>query len=122
MDSDAVLDFLDLLKGERSRTEETAYDITREIFTCGGCYRLYKILRFVFANAQAYKVDYGRDGVGEFILSHVVTRIGDRFYDINGEFVLPESGYTRMEPMDAADHAVAEQFCYSFTQRGAIPC
>lgn len=48
------------------------------IYTNGGCYQLYKILKTIFFDAEPY-----------IILSktHVVTKIGDKFYDINGEYI-----------------------------------
>jgi len=44
------------------------------LFLYGGCYKLYKILKFVYSDAVAYY-----DG------NHVITKIGDKFYDITGE-------------------------------------
>jgi len=46
----------------------------REICRNGSCYRLYELLAAVFPEAEPYfDADY-----------HVVTRIGDLFYDIDG--------------------------------------
>lgn len=118
-----VVEFLNLLKGEATEGEETSYDITREVFLNGGCYRLYRILLFVFPEAEAYKVDFPADNNrcdGAFVLSHVVTRINGTFYDIDGEFILSKSPYARIAKMNADDHALAMRFCYSFTRRGAI--
>lgn len=44
------------------------------VYTTGSCYRLYKILEFVFPQANAY---YNSD--------HVITEINGRYYDITGE-------------------------------------
>ncbi|MFD0587610.1 hypothetical protein ACFQZE_06320 [Paenibacillus sp. GCM10027627] len=123
-----VIEFIELLKGRKSTSEITAFEITEEIYLNGGCYRLYQILKQVFPEAEAYKVDYQsnknrRDVDGnDFILSHVVTKIKDTYYDIQGEFSLANSCYKRMTKMEDSDHQVAEKFCYSFTQRAAMPC
>jgi hypothetical protein len=45
------------------------------IYTCGSCYQFYLILKEVFPEAVAYV-----NG------DHFITRIGDRYYDINGEY------------------------------------
>lgn len=44
------------------------------IFTRGGCYQFYKILKIFFPQAECYY-----DG------SHVFTKINQRYYDIDGE-------------------------------------
>lgn len=122
-----VMRFIALLKGHQVSGKETACEITREIFLNGGCYRLYQILKFVFPDAVACKADFAEtpdrtdsDG-NSFVLSHVVTRIGDRFYDIDGEFILVATPYVRMAKMTPRDHDIAAGFCYSFARRGPIP-
>jgi len=55
-----------------------------KIYTEGNCYGFYKILKSVYKNAVAY---YNSD--------HVITRIGDKFYDITGE--VSGDGYLEME-------------------------
>lgn len=47
---------------------------SQQVFTEGSCYHFYLILKEVFEDAQPY---YDQD--------HIVTKIGDRFYDITGE-------------------------------------
>lgn len=44
------------------------------VYTTGSCYQLYRILKFVFPQANAY---YNSD--------HVITEINGRYYDITGE-------------------------------------
>lgn len=44
------------------------------IYTNGSCYQFYLILKSIVPEAQAY-----------YDSSHVITRIGDKFYDITGE-------------------------------------
>ena len=61
-----VNDFIDLLREGIPNAES--------LFLYGGCYKLYKILKFVFDDAVAYY-----DG------NHVITKIGDKFWDIRGE-------------------------------------
>jgi hypothetical protein len=46
----------------------------RNIFTQGSCWNFYLILRRVFPDSQPY-----------YNINHVVSKIGDRFYDINGD-------------------------------------
>lgn len=45
-----------------------------KVYTEGSCYQFYKILKIAFPQAEAY---YNSD--------HVITKIGNRFYDITGE-------------------------------------
>ena len=45
-----------------------------EVYTSGSCYKFYLILKAIFPKAKAY---YNSD--------HVITRIGDQYYDITGE-------------------------------------
>lgn len=56
-------------------------DYIKIIYLNGGCYNLFKILKLLYPNAIAYKVkvtDY------DDFYSHIVTRIGENYYDING--------------------------------------
>lgn len=48
------------------------------IFTSGSCWHFYKILKAIFPDAQPY---YMYDDSN----SHVITKIGEKFYDITGE-------------------------------------
>lgn len=45
-----------------------------KVYTNGSCYQFYKILKYVFPQANAY---YDSD--------HVITEIDGKFYDITGE-------------------------------------
>ena len=47
---------------------------SQQVYTEGSCYHFYLILKEVFPKAKPY---YDED--------HIVTKIGDRFYDITGE-------------------------------------
>ena len=53
---------------------------SQQVYTEGSCYHFYLILKQVFPEAKAY---YDAD--------HIITKIGDRFYDITGE-VLANTG------------------------------
>jgi len=48
------------------------------VYTCGACYGFYTILKSIFPEAKAYTTNGKK---------HIVTRIEDNFYDIQGEFV-----------------------------------
>jgi len=61
-----VLEFIKLIRG--SHTKMTA------IFTEGSCYNFYLILKNKFPTAVAY-----------YDSNHIITKIGDKFYDISGE-------------------------------------
>ena len=47
---------------------------SQQVYTEGSCYHFYLILKEVFSEAECY-----------FDEDHVVTKIGDKFYDITGE-------------------------------------
>jgi hypothetical protein len=58
-------------------------------FQKGGCFQLFLILKELYSDAEAWY-----DG------SHVYTKIGDAFYDINGVHNLPKDAYKLVyEPM-----------------------
>lgn len=50
---------------------------SQQVYTEGSCYHFYLILKEVFPDAEAYYDNY-----------HVVTKIGDKFYDITGEITI----------------------------------
>lgn len=52
-------------------------DNASHIYTHGGCYDFYLILKAKFKSAEAY---YDSD--------HVITKIGSKYYDINGEIAI----------------------------------
>lgn len=47
---------------------------SQQVYTEGSCYHFYLILKEVFPDAEPY---YDQD--------HIITKIGDSFYDITGE-------------------------------------
>lgn len=64
---DEVLEFIGLIRDSAPRVQT-------QIFSAGGCYQFYLILKRVFPEAVPYSD-----------LNHVVSRIGERYYDINGD-------------------------------------
>ena len=50
-----------------------------DIFTKGSCLNFYLILKQVYPESEAYYDYYG----------HIITKIGDKFYDINGTVLVP---------------------------------
>lgn len=61
-----VLLLISRIRGSHSTMEE--------IFLRGSCLNMFEILRAVYPDAQMY-----------YNMDHVITKIGDRFYDITGE-------------------------------------
>lgn len=46
------------------------------IYTCGGCYQLYKVLKVLWPSAKPYL---------SVQTTHIITKIGSYYFDINGE-------------------------------------
>ncbi len=74
-----ILYFISLIR-------ESAPQLQKKIFTNGACYQFYFILKEKFPDAVPF-----------YDMNHVITRIGSKYYDINGEYA------------DAGRHAVLEQ-------------
>ncbi len=53
---------------------ESSFKDSIDYFTNGECYAFYNILKAAFPEAEAY-----------YDSNHVITKIGDKFYDITGE-------------------------------------
>jgi len=70
------------------------------IFTEGSCYKFYLFLRTIYPHAEPYFTEDNE---------HVVTRVGDSFYDITGN-VNGEQCYT---PMSDDDIATAGEWSFS---------
>lgn len=58
------------------RSIREAHPIMTTVYSYGSCWNLFKTLRFAFPEARAY---YSQ------IEGHVITRIGEKYYDITGE-------------------------------------
>ena len=67
-DKEKIISFLKALKDSDFFIEY--------IYTRGGCYQLYKVLKSLWPSAQPYL------GVH---MAHVITKIGDCYFDIHGE-------------------------------------
>lgn len=65
-------------------------------YTEGDCYKLYKLLKLVWPEAEAWY---------DFVKGHVLTQIGQTFYDIKGEVVPPSVHFI---PLKEEPH-IAEQ-------------
>lgn len=105
---DQVLDFIKLIKG-------TAPKEMGKIFTQGGCYRFHLIIKMVFPGARPYKVAYCPNPKKltktDFLPQHIISNIGDRYYDINGEFKLEkQKSYNILAAMTEEDIRQAEKF------------
>lgn len=79
------------------------------VYRYGGCYGFYLVLKHFFPTAIAYYDDKHKD--------HILTKIGDRFYDITGEVDCKEVCRKRPyweEPirLTAADHEHWEDCMY----------
>jgi len=68
------------------------------IYTFGGCYQFYKILKLLYPDAEAYKVKNNKD---DRDFTHIVTKIKGKFYDIIGEVQLEDYfGYELIKERD----------------------
>lgn len=103
-----ILNFISLIR-------DTAPKEISKIFSCGGCYRFYEILKDRFKEVTPYKVGYrsNKDN-SSFKANHIVSKIGDKFYDIEGEFILEKrDNYNVINTMNEKDIKKAEKFKYS---------
>lgn len=85
---------LELIRSIRESFPQAAH-----VYTHGGCYRFFLILKQVYPEADAY-----------YDSNHVITRIGDRYYDITGE-VQPKRHHTLLSEDPGQEARVKEQ-CY----------
>ena len=65
-----------------------AHEHMRGVFRHGGCYELFRILRTIEPDAEPWFID-----------EHIYTRIGNRWYDIDGEWTPTEDETKRLEPL-----------------------
>lgn len=75
------------------------------IYTHGGCYAFYKILKDKFPTAIPYKMV---DSTGR--MYHVISRVDECFYDIYGQVDIENKS---IFPMTKEDYIIAESFHYS---------
>lgn len=83
-----VLKFISLIRKTFGRYEDTS----------GGCYKFYLILKTTFPDAIGYYND-----------DHVITKIGDSFFDIDG-MVKPAYNYLPIGGNDYPEEWVEKQF------------
>jgi hypothetical protein len=95
---DYVLGYIDLFK-------KPAVNEFNIIYTHGGCYAFYKILKDNFPEAVPYKMV---DENGKMF--HVISKIGERYYDICGQVDIENKNIL---PMTKEDCDIAENFRYS---------
>lgn len=74
----------------------------KSIYTTGGCYQLYKLLKLIYPTAEAMIQTDGQ---------HVATLIGGKLYDIGG--VIDDAEATYFEEMIQANHKEAETWSFS---------
>jgi len=128
-ESDEIIDFIELIKGEPVDKDlletplfdenDSAYNITTEIFTNGDCGRFGLILQYIFPMAELYYLP---------ATSHVYTKFDNYFYDITGRFdsnylialqFLLGSELEKVNEYDIKeDHLIYSN--YSFNKRGPI--
>lgn len=65
------------------------------VYTCGGCYQFYLILKEVFPQSIPW---YNQ------ITGHIYTEIDGKFYDITGELSLPDGSF-----MLESENRIAEE-------------
>lgn len=76
------------------------------IYTHGGCYQLYKIIKTIFPEAKPYI----KDANG---FCHVATLIGDSLYDINGFIGYLEDYNMTFFPMTEGQKVKAEDWSFA---------
>lgn len=133
-----VLNYINILKGlspdELKKIDsgqgildewDSSFKIIEEIFTNGNCGRFYHILKFTFYAAKPYGVAI--EGMEDEI-SHVVTKIGNNYYDITGEFTYKigdknKDNDTIVDIFEIDDETIYTNMLdtnYSFNARGPI--
>lgn len=79
-----VIDFI--------RVARNSFPDAAIVYTWGGCYGFYLILKHLFPTAKAYFAD------SEY--EHIITKIGDNFYDIKGQYVNRLKDVVALSPTD----------------------
>ena len=72
------------------------------IYTNGGCYQFYKVLKLLYPEAEAYKIKG----------PHVVTKIDGKYYDITGE--LNTASLTDIEKVCECDREELEHWSFAY--------
>ena len=74
------------------------------IYTRGGCYQLYKILKTLWPEAQPYALGKGKG------MAHVATKICGLLWDISGEVM---DGDNEFHPMTHEEMTIAEEWSFA---------
>lgn len=99
-----IIKFLELLK------EADTY--IPDIFSKGSCFKLFKILKHLYPDAEPYKCGSRNQTLNQDAFSHVVTKIDGILYDINGVFE-PGFRFPLVVPMNDKDITKAEKWSFS---------
>ena len=105
-----TIDNLILGKFYNSREEATyatSHEIVKEIFTKGNCGNAYFILKELYPESKPYL--YNKE--------HILTKIDDEFYDINGIYTVDDK--SKLEEIND-DEALEWTNNYSFAHRGPL--
>lgn len=97
-----VLEFIELQKRANPKLME-------QVYTRGGCYSFYLILTNRFpGETKPYKA-----GLYKHSVEHIVTKIGDHYFDIKGEFTLEKDGeYLFLSELSEKEEKIAKKFKY----------
>lgn len=124
--NDEVINFIELVKGKsvydnfegeiidldfKDLELNSSREIIKEIFTNGACGRFSMILKKVFPQGKSYLLSE---------VTHVVTEINGKLYDINGDVT---EKYKDFEMEEITDEEMIEEILdenYSFLNRGPI--
>lgn len=78
------------------------------IFMNGGCYNFYKLLKMIYPSSVPYKVKLYKSSES---FDHIITKIGDKYYDINGE--IDPIDYYSVELVNNNDIPILETWSFS---------
>jgi len=107
---------------EESDAEHCASKIIREIYSCGNCGQLVRILKHIYPETKPVRIDafINPENNEEYRMIHFVADIDGTLYDIEGEFMNSNlSNYVHEYLNDAEfENELLEN--YSFKNRGPI--
>lgn len=95
-----ILKFIEFTKKPNHKLIET-------IYSKGGCYCFYTMLKHIYPQAIPYKV-----GLYKHSIEHIVTKINDKYYDIFGEFKLEKSEYVYISKLSEKEEEIARKYKY----------
>jgi len=78
-----------------------SYIHSTTIYTQGGCYQFYLILKEIFPQSICWY---------DSIVGHIITEIDGKFYDITGEVCLPDKSYVLSSEPRIAEEAKGWRF------------